>query len=342
MADQKIVFRFLNVGQGDATHIVLPGGEHVLVDMNLDHKHHGIDVVEFLSDELPEGEEKKRLAYLVNTHPHDDHIRGMGGLGNHFEIGEMWHSGHERDLDEGENDSYDKFRKLVEDLGDDAREVCAGSEPWAAIDGVTFHILRPSSKVKDEDDMTAEERREAIHNECMALKVSYAGRAVILTGDSNRAAWESIVKHYDTDGLLAADVLHASHHGSRTFFKKCEDDEPYTAHLDTMDPDYVVISVGANNGHDHPHEDALGLYRDGGRAVYRTDENLTVVLTIDENRSMTWEMDDEDFQAKYQLPDPDEDEQDDEDSDDERALAASKWGTAVISRTRLGDSSPTA
>lgn len=342
MTKKTLTFRFLNVGQGDSTHIILPDGQHLLVDMNLDHKNHGIDVVAYLSDELPHGDKKKRLAYLVNTHPHDDHIRGMGGLGNTFEIGEMWHAGHERDCEEGENESYDKFQALVEDLGEQAIKVCAGSEPWATIGDVTFHIFRPSTYVKPDKDKTEDEKREAIHNECMVLKVSYAGRSVLLTGDSNKAAWESIVKYYNKDGLLEADVLHASHHGSRTFFKKSKEDAAYTDHLDAIDPDAVVISVGAENEHEHPHDDALKLYNDGAHDIYRTDEHLTIVLTIDEHGTMSWETDDQEFQDTYQLPDPDDEGNGDDGKGGQRESASKSWGAPLVSKTRLGDRSPTA
>lgn len=338
MSNSSLVFRFLNVGQGDSTHIILPDGQHMLVDMNLDHKNHGIDVVSYLSDQLPDGTDQKYLAYLVNTHPHDDHIRGMGGLGNTFEIGEMWHSGHELDCAEGENESYDKFKALIEDLGEQARKVCASSEPWATIGDVTFHVFRPSPYVTPKEDQTT----EAVHNECMVIKVSYAGKMVLLTGDSNKAAWESIVKYYGEDGLLKADVLHASHHGSYTFFKEPKDDDEYTEHLDLIDPSIVVISVGAENGYGHPDDDALELYKENKRTVYRTDENLTIVLTIDEDGTMTWEMDDEDFQNAYQLPDPDTADDDDDKGGGQRESVTKAWGPALVSRTKLGDRSPTA
>lgn len=203
---------------------------------------------------------------------------------------------------------------------------------------VEFHVFRPSAYVKPDKDKTEEEKKEAIHNECMVLKVSWAGQSVLFAGDSNRAAWESIVKHYKDDGLLKADVLRASHHGSRTFFKKNKDDEPYTDHLDEIDPEAVVISVGADNAHEHPHEDALELY--GDRTIYRTDENLTVMLTIDEEGNKSWEMDDEEFQEKYQLPDPDDDG-DGDSGNGKSGKKAAAW-SGVASRTKLGDRSPTA
>lgn len=342
MANKQMIFRFLNVGQGDATHLILPDGQHMLIDMNLDHKNHGIDVVAYLADELPQGDNTQKLAYLVNTHPHDDHIRGMGGLGNSFEISEMWHSGHKLDCEEGENESYDKFKALIEDLGEQAKAVCASSKPWATVGDVTFYVFRPSAYVKPDKDKTEDEKREAIHNECMVLKVVYADRIVLFTGDSNKAAWESIVKHYNKDGLLKADVLHASHHGSRTFFMKDKGDDAYVAHLDAIGPDTVVISVGADNGYDHPHDDALELYDNGERDIYRTDEHLTIVLTIDEDGTMTWSMDDQDFQDAYQLPDPDDNDKDDNKTGEERESASKAWGTPLVSKTKLGDRSPTA
>ena len=38
-------------------------------------------------------------------------------------------------------------------------------------------------------------------------------------------------------------MLSASHHGSRTFFKNEEDDEPYTDHMEKIGCQYVVISA---------------------------------------------------------------------------------------------------
>ena len=51
--------------------------------------------------------------------------------------------------------------------------------------------------------------------------------SVLLLGDSAVNQWrDRIVLNYDED-LLEADVFVASYHGSRTFFKKDKDDDPY-------------------------------------------------------------------------------------------------------------------
>lgn len=327
---EKLEIRFLNAGQGDCTHVILPTGEHMLVDMNRDAKNRGIDVVRYLGDELPMRDSVQELDYLVNTHPHDDHIRGMGDLHDNFEIQELWHSGHERDLKKGENSEYDRFLEIIEDLGDQAKEVRASADPWAEIGDVACHVFRPSSYVRSDSGMTSDERREAIHDECMVLKIGYAGRSVMLTGDSSKAAWESIMKHYNRDGLLAADVLSASHHGSRTFFRRTEDDDVYRDHLDTVDPDAVVISVGADNPHGHPHDDALEEYEQDDPEIYRTDQDLTVVLTIEKDGKMSWEFNDEGFQDRYELERKDDDSDSGESQGGSRGFSVPRKSVTVI------------
>jgi len=110
----------------------------------------------------------------------------------------------------------------------------------------------------------------------------------MLTGDSNLACWDRILNYYEGrteeetgTEVLKADVLHASHHGSRTFFKDDgEDSEPSLEALQTIDPEGVVVSVGENNRYDHPDEDMMDAYREqvGDDFVYET---RTVIMEVD-------------------------------------------------------------
>jgi hypothetical protein len=94
----------------------------------------------------------------------------------------------------------------------------------------------------------------------MVLRMEFRGLGVLLPGDSNKPCWERIYTHYAD--ILPSKIMLAAHHGSRTFFKKNEgDEEPLTAHLKKINSEYVVISVSYPSKHDHPHDDALKLYK---------------------------------------------------------------------------------
>ena len=66
------------------------------------------------------------------------------------------------------------------------------------------------------------------------------------------------------------DVLIAGHHGAAS--STCEQ------LLQTAMPETVCISVGRDNFYGHPHEDLLKRLKEFGCAVYRTDQNGTIVI----------------------------------------------------------------
>jgi competence protein ComEC len=147
---------------------------------------------------------------------------------------------------------------------------------------------------------------------------------VILTGDSNLACWDRILDYYqgrseeDTGTeVLKADILHASHHGSRTFFK--DDGEESEASLDalsTIAPDAVVVSVGENNPHNHPHEDMMEAYREqvGDENVFETRHTGTVTMELDRDVPYRIVLDPGGYAEDYRWDEEDDDgEGDDED-----------------------------
>ena len=71
------------------------------------------------------------------------------------------------------------------------------------------------------------------------------------------------------------DVLKVGHHGSYSSSSK--------DFLKEIQPDYAVISCGADNSYGHPHKDALKRIKKYTDKIYRTDLDGTIVFTSDKD-----------------------------------------------------------
>jgi beta-lactamase superfamily II metal-dependent hydrolase len=243
-----------------------------LVDINLDRKRGGTDVVRVLEDVLPRENGKPVLDLFINTHPHNDHICGVDQLNERIRVKQVWHTGFEPSDHHAGN--YQHLVRLIQDVkrreGDEAVFEYQGTRKDTAIGCADAHIISPAKYVKDEiDKLTGEERDHRIHEYCGVIRLGYGpeGRSkhVLHAGDSDRCAWEQHIlgeDDYHADRLPSA-VVNASHHGSRSFFKVAEADEPYEHHIETVDATWVIISSPAqkDSPHGHPHNDAVELYK---------------------------------------------------------------------------------
>lgn len=290
MAQTEFKTYFLDVGQGDCTLIGLPNGEFMLVDVYRCPGQGTVDAFKVLREFLPDTGGKQVLDYLVITHAHDDHIWGIGDLADEFEIGELWvpQYGTKRKLSE----NYEAFETVVEAQPDERKVWQKGSRsPVAELaDGaVSVRCFSPPGYIEVEETLDEDEARRVVHENCGVYRLSSQGVSVMLTGDSNLPAWKRITGYYadrseDDQSLsvLASQALHASHHGSRTFVKDTESDVPWVQALEAMDPTDVVISVGAGNRHEHPHDDMVRVYENhvGAERVVQTQTVGTLVLTV--------------------------------------------------------------
>ncbi len=266
----------LYVGQGDCTLLVVPNGsqyDYVLVDTNNDESAGGIDVEKLLKDLLEDN-----LGYFINTHPHSDHLKGIKVIHDSTPISEIWHSGHVPGKDD--RDAYDDMQTVIKDIGADNEYFLYGSNDENKIrsdkdsDGIIrkigdidYIVISPAEYVADDvDGENAKARRARIHERCGVIKFSYGSPVpshFLITGDSDKKAWEEHITEYHKD-KLPSEVLRSSHHGSRTFFKKDKDDaEIYEDHIENISPTWVIVSAPkqSESTHDHPHDDAMKLYK---------------------------------------------------------------------------------
>lgn len=268
-SDTNILVRvvFLYVGQGDSAVVLVRDGDTyrtLLVDINRDEKHGGIDVPLLVEDLLKD--EGGELGVFVNTHPHNDHLSDVAQLSKVVDILEVWHSKHKPS--KKHDDAYKNLQKVIKQVtkkhGTDAETHLLGSGSSVAFGDAEYHILSPAEYVvKEIDGETEDARKRRIHEQCAVIKFGSGSTWIMLDGDADRDAWENHITDYDED-RLKAQVLSAAHHGSKTFFRYNDEDDAYLDALQKIAPDYVVISAPTQeeSPHGHPHDDAVGFYED--------------------------------------------------------------------------------
>ena len=216
----------------------------------------------------------------VQTHPDLDH---MGGLFRFFfqeriSLENFWDVEHDKELDEKsfQNCPYD-FRDWIAyqllRLGSAPdRTGAIRSEQHKVLnllrgstgdfwDGDGVEILSPTVEL-----IEACNAAEKYNNVSYVLKVTYAGRTVILPGDAEAAAWKSILDEPGA-GAIACDVLKASHHGRESGY--------HEEAVHAMKPEVVICSVGKK-----PSTDASDEYAGHGATVLSTRFHGTIKMTI--------------------------------------------------------------
>ncbi|MBI1349460.1 competence protein ComEC [bacterium] len=268
--DPNVLVRvgMLYVGQGDSSVVIVKDGsgyKSVLIDINRDKEgNHGINIPKLMKDLLRD--QDGRLDLFVNTHPHNDHLDDITALSEAVDIHEVWESGHVPGKDD--RGSYDELQAVIKKVkkqhGNEAASELAASRTSIPFGDAEIYVLSPATYVKDSiADEEESGRRRRIHEHCGVLRFGKDATWVLFTGDADRTAWEEHITDYHAD-RLPSQILSAAHHGSRTFFKDDEDDVPYMKALETIDPDYVIISAPkqSESRHGHPHDDAMQLYED--------------------------------------------------------------------------------
>lgn len=152
-------------------------------------------------------------------------------------------------------------------------------ELWASTEGPTVDlarsrgipvVLRPEGALHPSPDWTGESANDG------SVVVQLAG--VLFSGDIEKAG-----ERYTWAALPGSvPVLKVPHHGSKTSSSNLL--------LDGVRPRVAVIGVGAGNRYGHPAPSVIRRYRERGIAVYRTDQDGTIEVRVEEGavRVRSW------------------------------------------------------
>lgn len=253
--------RFLDVGQGDAILVRLPGGDAtVLVDGG--GLGGAVDPGERVVVPVLRRSGVTRVDAVALTHPHFDHYGGLAAVVNTMPVREFWSSGRVA--------GQETFRALLATLeahGIGRRTLFAGERPLS-VAASALRAIHPAASLRDASDNDAS----------LALRVVYGASRVLLTGDL-QAPGEAALLRSSPD--VTATVVKVPHHGSRTSSTR--------ALVAGAQPVVAVASLGRNNRFHFPAREVRERWRragarwlatgDAGEVAVRSDGQLETVTT---------------------------------------------------------------
>ncbi len=251
--DGTLEIHHIDVGQADATLLVEPGGETMLIDSG-DWRNGGADVIDYLEER-----DIDRIDHLVATHGHADHIGGHDEIIAHYEterdgIGLAYDSGVA-----ATSQTYERYLDAVETHDVELLTVESGDS--FAFGGVAVDVFNPPAGESGTD----------LHYNSVTFSLTFGEFTYLTTGDAERDAEAEMIEEHGE--ALEATVYHAGHHGSST-----SSTGPF---MDAVAPEVAVISSAFESQYGHPHDEVLESFAERGIDTYWTGVHGDIVLRTD-------------------------------------------------------------
>ncbi|RQG90844.1 ComEC/Rec2 family competence protein [Natrarchaeobius chitinivorans] len=251
--DGELEIHHIDVGQADATLLIEPSGETMLIDSG-DWRQGGSEVIAYLEDQ-----NVNRIDHLVATHGHADHIGGHDAIIEHYEterngIGAAYDSGVAHT-----SQTYERYLDAIDEHNVELLIVEEGDH--IEFGDANVDVLNPPTGDSGSD----------LHYNSVTLAIEFGEFSYLTTGDVEADAEQRMVDEHDDS--LEADAYQAGHHGSST--------SSTTPFMNEVTPAIAIISSAYDSQYGHPHDEVLEDYADRGIETYWTAVHGDVVLTTD-------------------------------------------------------------
>lgn len=255
----------LDVGQGSATLIELPGGHCMLIDGGGYPDNAAFDVGARIVAPFLWHNKIRTIETLVLTHPNSDHLNGLIYIAENFNVRTIWTNGEPADTlgyrqlmaaVDKENIAHPAFRRL---------------DRQVEIGGVKIEILNPPAEFLERRG--AEPWRD-LNNNSLVLRFTQGAISLLLCGDIAAGAEKELVSN--AGERLKTTVLFVPHHGSKS--------SSTAAFVTATAPRIGVVSAGWQNRYHFPHAAVLKRYRQAQTRLLRTDRDGAVAVVTDGRR----------------------------------------------------------
>ncbi|MCD8153542.1 MAG: MBL fold metallo-hydrolase [Clostridiales bacterium] len=239
----------LDVGQGLAI-LVQSGGQNLVYDGG------GRETSSYVVSYL-ENQQVSTIDYLISSHYDEDHLAGLVGCLNSFQVNMVIGSDYLQDTQ-----IYESFMAAVEEEGLQVQHPEIGSE--YAFGTGSFTVLAPQAISSSDNDNS------------VVIKLENGSNSFLFAGDAESGSEEAML----SSGLdLSCDVLVLGHHGSAS--------STSWDFLAATVPEYAVISCGDGNAYGHPHEETMEKLSSMEISVFRTDVQGSFAA-VSNGAEITW------------------------------------------------------
>jgi len=243
-AGEEVTIWFFDVGQGDAI-LIDAGEDQMLIDGG-----GNLSVMEKLGAVLPPWDDT--IEYVVNTHPHADHLVGLVDVLENYSVEHILVSGEE--FSSAVTHAFSEASTLDQIITKQGDSYQLGSN-------ITLNILWPEASLEGE-------YLSDPNDGSIVVQLNHGEIQMVFMGDAGLAQENEM-----RSVLGDVDVLKVGHHGSRT--------STGSSFLDIIDPEVAVISAGEGNSYGHPHEIILDRLERHGIETLRTDLHGDIRIVSD-------------------------------------------------------------
>lgn len=257
--DGLLKITYLYTGNADSAFIQFPDGETMLIDAGL--PDYSEDIVKYIKSTGTD-----TISYVVETHPHFDHIGGMVKILENFDIGAYYRV----DIIT-QTATFDNTMKKLEEI----EKTPIYLESGMVIDDSDLYdieCLAPITINKFDEELYETEKKKMdslINDDSAVIKIKYKDNSFLFTGDIEKTVEGQLVEKYGEQ--LKCDVLKVPHHGSVT--SSTQD------FLNAVSPTYSVVSCGIDNEYGHPTVSTLKKLIKTNTHIYRTDLSGNITFT---------------------------------------------------------------
>lgn len=248
---------FLDVGQGDATLIIAPDKEKILIDGGPDEK-----VLGELAAELPFYD--RELDLVILTHPHADHLDGLLAVLERYAVKQVLISGVVHT-----SDNYIKFLEILKNKNIPVEVAVSGKR--FKFGEATLEILWPERDLSGERVSGGANESGGLNDTSVVAQLTYGKNGFLFMGDAGTEVEAALL--LSSKIQLRSQVLKIGHHGSTTASSE--------QFLGILSPEYAVISAGKNNRYGHPSLRTIRKLERVGAKIYQTFEDGRIIIKSD-------------------------------------------------------------